>query len=151
MELVRRFAFQVAVPREKARAVLEHPELVFASLPGLEGLRREGERLLGRLCGEAPIFGKVCFPFQSRLELEEAVRLLPEPLDEPFWAELGGKGEVAGEGLAYEVHLVLHAEIPEGPKWGTRALARMAEAALRHNLSRALAALPQRIELGALG
>jgi len=149
MELEHRFAFRLAAPPEKARDLLFAPERVFSALPGLEGLKREGDRFKGRLCGEAPIFGKVCFPFESRLHGRERAELEPIPLEaESFWAELGGVGEAERGELRYRVRLVLHAHLPAGEKWGGRALRRMVEAALARNLSRVLASLPERVELG---
>ncbi len=143
MRLERPFAFTLAAPEDQAKALLLAPERVFRDLPGLKDLRREGAFLLGRLCGEAFLFGEVCFPFKSRLTPGERVRLTPIPLTEDFWAELEGTGE-AGEGrLSYRGRLVLHARLPEGEKWGGRALRRMVEAALERTLKRALAALPE--------
>ena len=149
MEIEHRFAFALRAPEDQARALLFSPERVFAALPGLEGLERKGNRLLGRLCGEAPIFGRICFPFESLLSGEDRATLAPIPLpNERFWAELEGVGEAQGNELAFRVRLVLHAELPAGEKWGGRALRRMAEAALRHNLKRVLASLPERVEIG---
>ncbi len=149
MDLEHRFAFRLAAPPDKARDLLFAPERVFSPLPGLEGLQREGDRFRGRLCGEAPIFGKICFPFESRLFGREKAELDPIPLEkEPFWAELGGVGEAEGSELYYRIRLVLHAHLPAGEKWGGRALRRMVEAALARNLARVLASLPERVELG---
>ncbi len=148
MELEHHFAFRLVAPPEKARDLLFAPERVFSALPGLEGLQRQGDRFKGRLCGEAPIFGRVCFPFESRLRGRERAELEPIPLErESFWAELGGVGEAERDELRYRVRLVLHARLPAGEKWGGRALRRLVEAALRRNLTRALAALPERVEL----
>ncbi len=151
MELRHRFAFALAAPPKEAPRLLLAPERVFAALPGIKGLKREGSRLFGELCGEAPFFGEVCFPFESELkpENEARARLVPRPLAERrFWAELGGVGELLGNELSYRVQLVLHAELPEGEKWGGRAFRRMVEAALSRHLARALAALPERLEIG---
>ncbi len=148
MEFEHRFAFRLATSPEKARRLLFTPERVFSTLPGLEALSREGDLFRGRLCGEAPVFGRVCFPFESRLLGGERAELEPIPLEaEPFWAELGGVGEADRSGLYYRVRLVIHARLPAGEKWGGRALRRLVEAALRRNLTRALAALPESVEL----
>ncbi len=149
MEVEHRFAFALQAPEGRARELLFAPERVFAALPGLEELKREGARFSGRLCGEAPIFGRVCFPFESLVSGVERAELEPIPLtEERFWAELAGVGEARGDELRYRVRLVLHAELPAGEKWGGRALRRMAEAALARNLTRVLASLPERVEIG---
>ncbi len=149
MRLEHRFAFAIAAPRTELKNLLFAPERVFAALPGLEDLARDGTLFRGRLCGEAPLFGRVCFPFQSQLRGQERAELVPEPLPgETFWAELGGTGEAADDELRYRIRLVLHAELPMGEKWGGRAFRRMVEAALQRNLTRVLSALPERVELG---
>ncbi len=148
MRLEQPFEFALRVGEEDARALLFAPERVFAGLPGLRDLARQGPLLSGRLCGEALLFGQVCFPFQSRLEGEDRARLVPLPLAEAFWAELAGEGEAQGNTLRYRGRLVLHARLPEGEKWGGRALRRMAETALERTLRRALAALPGSLETG---
>ncbi len=146
MRLERRFAFSLKVPTGQARALLLAPERVFADLPGLRNLAREGSLISGRLCGEALLFGEVCFPFRSRLETGDRARLVPLPLAEAFWAELAGEGEVQDDRLVYRGTLILHAHLPEGEKWGGRAFKRMVEAALERTLRRALEALPSTLE-----
>jgi len=151
MELEHRFSFALSASPNEAPKLLLTPERVFSALPGIKGLKREGSRLSGELCGEAPFFGEVCFPFESLLEQEgpTRARLTPLPLAEKrFWAELAGLGALKEGELHYDVRLVLHAELPEGEKWGGRAFRRMVEAALSRHLSRALSALPKRVELG---
>jgi len=151
MKLEHRFSFALAAPPGNPDQLLFHPERVFSALPGIKALRRIGTRLLGELCGEAPFFGEVCFPFESELarEGDHRARLRPLPIPEKrFWAELGGVGTLNDGELRYDVQLVLHAELPEGEKWGGRAFRRMVEAALSRHLSRALSALPKRVELG---
>ncbi len=150
MELEHRFSFAFAAPPARAPELLFSPERVFAALPGIRGLERRGSRLFGELCGEAPFFGQVCFPFESELAVdgERRARLRPVRLPEKrFWAELGGVGELKDGELRYRLQLVLHAELPEGEKWGGRAFRRMVEAALSRHLSRALSALPERVEI----
>jgi len=146
MRFERPFAFSLKAPPGQAQALLTAPERVFADLPGLRNLAREGFLITGRLCGEALLFGEVCFPFRSRLETGDRVRLVPLPLAEAFWAELAGEGEVRGDTLVYQGTLTLHAHLPEGEKWGGRAFRRMVEAALERTLRRALETLPSALE-----
>ena len=142
------FSFSLLAPAGEAASLLLAPERVFARLPGIESLTREGDELSGRVCGEALLFGRVCFPFKSRLRGDggsEAV-LEPLPLDEDLWAELSGRGRAEGGEIRYRVKLVLHAQLPSGEKWGGKALVRMVEAAIRRSLERTLSSLPQRLE-----
>jgi len=149
MELKRRFSFSLTTAKGEGEALLFAPERIFARLPGIKNLQREGERLTGALCGEAPFFGEVCFPFESRLfqNGNGQARLVPITLaGERFWAELAGDGVLNKNELRYQVELTLHAELPSGEKWGGRAFRRMVEAALARHLGRALDALPKKLE-----
>ncbi len=142
MQLEREFELEVLGPPD----LLLAPEKVFARLPGLVGLRREGSRLSGQLCGEARLLGRFCFPFESEFSGDGPVRLRPLPITGArLWAELGGEARAEEERLFYRVRLVLHAELPEGEKWGTRAFRRMAEAALENALKKSLLSLPRQI------
>lgn len=132
---------------DEAQKLLATPEATFAHLPGLEALRRDGQILKGKLCGHAAIFGRICFPFASRLVLGEETKLLALPLEESFWAELAGTGRARPDGVIYQVKLTLHLELPQGEKWGGQAFRRMAEAAMQRTLRRALAAMAEKGEV----
>lgn len=142
MRLEREFELEVEGPQN----LLDHPEKVFARLPGLANLKREGPRLSGQLCGEARLLGRFCFPFESEFHGGNPARLHPRPLPhEGLWAELGGEAWAKDGRLIYRIQLVLHAKLPEGEKWGTRAFRRMAEAALENALNKSLLSLPRQI------
>lgn len=90
--------------------------------PGLPlRLERVGEVLQGEVRWASPGLGTLSLPFRARLEGEEIKPLaLPAP-------SLSLSGRLGGE-MVLEVHL------PEGAKWGERALARI----LEYLLARAL-------------
>jgi len=146
MRLVKTFSF--AIESKDPRSLLLAPERVFSALPVIKNLRRQKNLLLGELCGEFAIFGRLCFPFESELfATEKRAVLKPRPLAGDYWAELGGVAEAEGEVVNYRVDLALNAELAAGDKWGGRALLRMAEAVFAHHLNRALSA-PKRLQLG---
>ena len=133
--------FELHIPGTPAELLA--PERVFGGRPPFGELRREGEHLLGELVAYTPLMGDLRFPFRSRLHPEGEgrallVALLPANEPPAFWAELSGEGAVAGETLAYTITVRLHARLPEGEKWGGKALRRMAEAAFERTISRAL-------------
>ncbi|MCX7602110.1 MAG: DUF3809 domain-containing protein, partial [Meiothermus sp.] len=70
-------------------------------------------------------------------------RLEAIPLPDPpnFWAELEGSGAVVENGINYQLTLRIHATLPQGEKWGGRALGRLAEAAFERNVERVLGRL----------
>ena len=76
---------------------------------------------------------------QQRAEPTDQQRA--EPADPRFWAELEGEGWAVEDGICYKLRLRIHAEIPQGEKWGGKALRRMAEAAFERTVSRALEGL----------
>jgi hypothetical protein len=106
---------------------------------------------MGELVTYTPLIGDLRFPFRSRLQAEaegraSLVALFPgDEGGEPpaFWAELSGEGTAVGDALAYTITVRLHAQLPEGEKWGGKALRRMAEAAFQRTISRALETLSQ--------
>ena len=125
---------------------LLQPERVFAGEPPFGRLVRTGNLLEGHLVAEAPFLGEIHFPFQSRIYPQgTTARLEALPLANPpaFWAELEGHGEVVKGGLAYQLTLRIHATLPQGEKWGGRALARLAEAAFERHLEQVLRRLSQ--------
>ncbi len=135
-------------PRE-AKARLFAPEAVFAPVSVLKDLRRDGEVVEGRLSASVALFGEVGFPFRSRLRADgEAAVLEALPLEEPFWAELSGRGEARERHLHYRVRLRVHADLPDGEKWGGRAFKRLAEATFQRTLERALAQLAAEVSGG---
>ncbi|MDT7919173.1 MAG: DUF3809 family protein [Meiothermus sp.] len=142
MVLEKSFNLRLAEPPER----LLQPERVFAGKPPFGELTRTGTTLQGYLVAEAPLFGEIHFPFQSRIHPQgitarlEALRL-PDP--PAFWAELEGHGEVVEGGLVYQITLRIHATLPQGEKWGGRALGRLAEAAFERNVERVLKRLTQ--------
>ncbi|MCL4455578.1 MAG: DUF3809 domain-containing protein [Deinococcus sp.] len=131
----------------KAQDLLR-PDKIFAGIPVFDQLGLERGLLAGTLVAQAPLFGQVRFPFESRLAQVGAgddgpglkVQLSAQALDPvpSFWAELSGHGSVTEESLLYQVHLKLHVDLPEGEKWGGRALRRMAEASFERTLARTL-------------
>jgi hypothetical protein len=146
--------FELRIPGTPAQLLA--PERVFGGRPPFRDLRREGEHLVGELVAYTPLMGDLRFPFRSRLHSQaegraSLVALIPgdsraaQPSSEPpaFWAELSGEGVVVGEALAYTITVRLHAQLPEGEKWGGKALRRMAEAAFQRTISRALETLSQ--------
>ncbi|MCL6527451.1 MAG: DUF3809 domain-containing protein [Thermaceae bacterium] len=137
MILEKRLHLRLAVPPEH----LLEPEQVFAGRPPFGRLERNGELLEGELVAEIPLLGDIHFPFRSRIvvEGEGSARLEPVPMEHgEFWVELAGAGRVMEGTIAYDLELRVHAGLPEGEKWGGRALRRMAEAAFERNLNRAL-------------
>ncbi|PZA08789.1 MULTISPECIES: DUF3809 domain-containing protein [unclassified Meiothermus] len=140
--------FELRIPGSPAELLA--PERVFGERPPFQGLHREGEHLVGELVAYTPLMGELRFPFRSHLQAEDAehASLTALPLDEgappAFWAELSGEGTAVGGALAYTITVRLHARLPEGEKWGGKALRRMAEAAFQRTISRALEALNQR-------
>lgn len=142
MVLEKSFNLRLAEPPEH----LLQPERVFGGKPPFGELTRQDTTLRGYLVAEAPLFGEIQFPFQSRIHPQGlAARLEALPLPEPpaFWAELEGQGEVVEGGLAYRLTLRIHATLPQGEKWGGRALGRLAEAAFERNVERVLQQLVQ--------
>ncbi|AWR87382.1 DUF3809 family protein [Meiothermus taiwanensis] len=136
--------FQLKLPEPPEH--LLQPERVFGGRPPFSELTRQGTTLQGYLVAEAPLFGEIQFPFQSRIHPQGlAARLEALPLPEPpaFWAELEGHGEVVEGGIAYQLTLRIHATLPQGEKWGGRALGRLAEAAFERNVERVLQRLTQ--------
>ncbi|WP_297852061.1 DUF3809 family protein [Meiothermus sp.] len=120
---------------------LLEPERVFAGKPPFGDLTRQDTILQGYLVAEAPLFGEIHFPFQSRIHPQGSqARLEALPLPDPpaFWAELEGRGKVVGGGIDYQLTLRIHATLPQGEKWGGRALGRLAEAAFERNVERVL-------------
>lgn len=137
MVLEKSFQLRLAEPPEH----LLKPERVFASKPPFGQLTRQDTTLQGYLVAEAPLFGEIHFPFHSRIHPQgNTARLEALTLEEPpaFWAELEGSGEVVGDGIDYRLTLRIHAALPQGEKWGGRALGRLAEAAFERNVERVL-------------
>lgn len=142
MVLEKSFSLRLPEPPEH----LLMPERVFAGKPPFGELTRQDTSLRGYLVAEAPLFGEIHFPFHSRIHPEGlAARLEALPLPDPpaFWAELEGFGEVVAGGIDYRLTLRIHATLPQGEKWGGRALGRLAEAAFERNVERVLARLAQ--------
>lgn len=141
--------FELRIPGTPAELLT--PERVFGGRPPFRDLRREGEYLMGELVTYTPLIGDLRFPFRSRLQAEaegraSLVALFPgdEGGELPaFWAELSGEGTAVEDALAYTITVRLHAQLPEGEKWGGKALRRMAEAAFQRTISRALETLSQ--------
>lgn len=126
---------------------LLQPEQVFAGRPPFGELERQEDLLWGYLLADIPLLGEIQFPFQSRISSTGSVaaRLQALPLEPapPFWAELGGTGSVTEGGIGYELELRIHADLPEGEKWGGKALRRMAEVAFERVVGRTLEQLAQ--------
>jgi len=133
-------SFQLQLPQPPEH--LLQPERVFAHEPFGE-LKRKGMELGGNLHADIPLLGEIQFPFHSRIHLEGRVRLEALPLvpAPAFWAELSGSAEVIPGGIHYQLHLRIHASLPEGEKWGGKALKRMAELAFERVVSRTLESL----------
>lgn len=138
MILQKQFQLQLAEPSER----LLTPEIVFSGKPPFGVLERDGSEVSGMLLAEVPLFGDLKFPFKSRIEALdtdraklEAIPLEPAP---PFWAELSGTGQLEATGIRYKLQLRIHAHLPEGEKWGGKALQRMAEAAFDRAIDRVL-------------
>lgn len=142
MVLEKSFQLRLAEPPTH----LLKPEKVFAGKPPFGQLTRQYTTLKGYLVAEAPLFGEIHFPFHSRIHPQGNIaRLEALPLEEPpaFWAELEGRGEVVEGGIDYQLTLRIHATLPQGEKWGGRALGRLAEAAFERNVERVLKRLTQ--------
>lgn len=141
MLLEKEFELKLTQPPE----YLLKPELVFSDKPPFGLLGRDGERLWGKLHTEVPLFGALEFPFESRLTQPQADKALLEALpiepSLPFWAELSGSAQLQNNRILYRLHVRIHAHLPEGEKWGGRALQRMAEATFERTLERALTGL----------
>lgn len=140
MTLEKRFHLTLPEPPEH----LLEPQRVFGGRPPFGRLERQEEVLGGELVAEIPLLGEIHFPFKSRIVVEGAdvARLEPLPLKhEEFWAELAGGGRAADGRIAYDLELRVHAELPEGEKWGGKALRRMAEVAFERTVTRTLEAL----------
>ncbi|MER3483168.1 MAG: DUF3809 domain-containing protein [Meiothermus sp.] len=161
--------FQLTLPEPPEH--LLKPERVFGGRPPFGRLERQGSQLRGELVAEVPLLGEIHFPFQSRIDAQEEGRAYlladsptltldqpramdppssppspadqqrAEPADPRFWAELEGEGWAVEDGICYKLRLRIHAEIPQGEKWGGKALRRMAEAAFERTVSRALEGL----------
>ncbi|MDX2003697.1 MAG: DUF3809 family protein [Meiothermus sp.] len=138
-------SFQLHLPEPPEHLLT--PEKVFAGKPPFGALERDGLELSGELAAEVPLLGEIRFPFKSLIRPEgddrarlEAVILEPNP---PFWAELSGAGRLEGGGIGYELSLRVHAELPQGEKWGGQALRRMAQVAFERSVERVLAQLGQ--------
>lgn len=141
MVLQRAFNFLLPIRAEEAGHYLAHPEEVLSELEAFTNLEQQDQRLSGSLSAEFGLFGRLVFPFSSRLGLSAggtSARLISEPLSGERWAELAGEAQAVQEGLAYTIQLAVHAELPLGEKWGGRALGRMAEAAFSRGLEHAL-------------
>lgn len=143
MTLEKHFQLHIQAPPEH----LLMPEQVFAGRPPFGELRRQESLLSGHLLTDIPLLGEIQFPFQCRISsrgqdsaLLQALPLEPAP---PFWAELEGKGTIAEGSIHYRLEVRIHANLPEGEKWGGKALRRMAEAAFERVVSRTLEQLAQ--------
>ncbi len=135
--------FQLLLPEPPAH--LLEPERVFGGKPPFGRLERWGTQLSGELRAEIPLLGEIKFPFRSRIVQEEEglARLMawpqmPADSEPQFWAELSGLGQIVAGGIQYTLNLRIHARLPEGEKWGGKALRRMAEAAFERTVSRTL-------------
>ncbi|MCS7058385.1 MAG: DUF3809 domain-containing protein [Meiothermus sp.] len=142
MLLEKSFLLRLSGPPENLWA----PERVFAGKPPFGALSRRGSLVEGYLLAEVPLLGQIQLPFRSRIEAQGPVaRLVALPLPEPlqFWAELAGEGQAVEDGLVYRLVLRVHAKLPEGEKWGGRALRRMAEVAFDRSVERVLQRLAE--------
>jgi hypothetical protein len=140
MTLEKHFHLTLLEPTEH----LLEPERVFGGRAPFGRLERQEDVLGGELVAEIPLLGEIHFPFKSRIVIEGAdtARLEPLPLEHGgFWAELAGGGRAAGGRIAYDLELRVHAALPEGEKWGGKALRRMAEVAFERTVTRTLEAL----------
>lgn len=133
-------SFQLRLPESPEHLLT--PERVFAGKAPFAGLERRGQQLWGYLLADIPLLGEIRFPFRSRIDLQgegvahlEALPLEPVP---DFWAELSGEGAVVAGNIHYRLNLRIHAHLPEGEKWGGKALRRMAEAAFERVVKRTL-------------
>jgi hypothetical protein len=137
MVLEKSFHLRLVEPPEH----LLTPERVFAGKAPFGELLRENSTLQGYLVAEAPLFGEIQFPFSSRIHSEgkmarlEALAVEDAPA---FWAELEGSAEVLEGGIDYFLTLRIHATLPQGEKWGGRALGRLAEVSFERNVERVL-------------
>lgn len=142
MLLEKSFCLRIAGPP----ANLWAPERVFAGKPPFGALGRRGSLVEGHLLAEAPFLGQIQLPFRSRIETRGPVaRLVALSLPEQprFWAEPEGEGHAVEGELVYRLTLRIHAELPEGEKWGGRALRRMAEVAFDRSVERVLQRLAE--------
>jgi hypothetical protein len=138
-------SFQLHLPEPPEHLLM--PERVFAGKPPFGALERHELELSGELAAEVPLLGEIRFPFKSLIRPQgeeiarlEAVLMEPSP---PFWAELSGQGRLEEGGIAYDLSLCVHAELPQGEKWGGQALRRMAQVAFERSVERVLAQLGQ--------
>jgi len=137
MVLEKSFQLRLAEPLDH----LLKPEQVFAGKPPFGELTRHDTSLQGYLLAEAPLFGEIHFPFHSRIHPQgRGARLEAMALEDPpaFWAELEGSAQIVEDGIDYHLTLRIHATLPQGEKWGGRALGRLAEAAFERNVERVL-------------
>ncbi len=138
MILEKHFQLQLAEPPEH----LLKPELVFSGKPPFGPLEQNAMQLSGSLLAEVPLFGDLQFPFKSRIEpvgtQEARLEALSLEPASPFWAELSGTGRLEASGIHYQLYLRIHAHLPQGEKWGGKALQRMAEAAFERTIERVL-------------
>ena len=136
-------SFQLHLPEPPEHLLT--PERVFAGKPPFGALLRHQLELTGELAAEVPLLGEIHFPFKSLIhpQGEDTARLEAVPLEPtpPFWAELSGRGWLEGDGIGYDLLLKVHAELPQGEKWGGQALRRMAQVAFERSVERVLAQL----------
>jgi hypothetical protein len=121
-----------------SRESLLKPEEVFPAF----AIKRSGSDIKGQINTKVVLLGEVSLPFHSRLvDLGlgraglEALAIDSPP---PFWAELSGEGHATQGQLHYQMHLRVHAQLPEGEKWGGKALRRMVEATFERAIERVL-------------
>ena len=136
-------SFQLHLPEPAEHLLL--PERVFGGKPPFGVLERDGLQLLGELAAEVPLLGEIRFPFRSLIEphgsdIASLTAQILEP-NPPFWAELSGQGQLGTNGIHYNLLLKVHAELPQGEKWGGQALRRMAQVAFERSVERVLAQL----------
>ena len=121
---------------------LAHPDQIFANRPPFRRLELHDRVLYGELAVEVALLGDLSFPFRSVLAAEaDQARLSALPLEEPvppFWAELWGTGQASQGVLHFQMHLRLHAQLPQAEKWGGKALRHMAERVFAHTVDRIL-------------
>lgn len=138
MTLERSFTLRLSAPPEQ----LAQPDRIFGHRPPFRRLELHDRVLYGELGVEVALLGDLSFPFRSVLSSQtNQASLTALPLEEPvppFWAELWGTGQASEGALHFQMHLRLHAQLPQAEKWGGKALRHMAERVFAHTVDRIL-------------
>ena len=154
MKLERHVAFTIpsSLDEETARAFVQDVSESLSHATFLTNLKVSEEDVVSaHLPVNAALFGQQRLRFRSQLErTPDGGRLHGEDLDDaPGWARVCGTGVVVptptGSRLEYTFDFTIHVALPEGERWGGRALLKMIEVVADNVLRRVTESFPKAV------